>query len=402
MSRWESCRRLCFGAMCQASSGSPFRVWQPITFRLTLALHDALRGCMGTKVGNADETSEPHVNERGRRGWRLALSRVFSEKGMTLLLGSVVLAAVIAGAYGYAQARVTGEYSLAQAKTNGEYALKVKQLEIGATRTAEVDAAIRTQTVQAGLALATASTPTVTSTTERAIRAADALTTTNAPVSPALVGTPHPSGTPEVGTSEPVVEAQTATATAVALAYAPRGTIVASNGSTEVGNNTTPPSEQPNRSTPPAASTSVSPMNTPVPPPTSIPVLAPTNTQVSPTKTPLPVPSNTPMPPSTPAPATGGSFQKSQPYVGCDRVQVSMLNDSSAVLNTFRQMKDKTGNIVGANYDPIVPGPQAWAGVGWSTPKGYTGAVSWDIEFIDPSTAKTVARYSGSDSLSCP
>lgn len=83
----------------------------------------------------------------------------------------------------------------------------------------------------------------------------------------------------------------------------------------------------------------------------------------------------------------------------CDRLWVSMLNDSDVTVDTYRRMWDKDGNVIGSNDEPINHGPNAYAGVGGDTPNNYKGEVSWIIEF--KYKGKVVSRFDGVEEIDC-
>ncbi|MDR3576866.1 MAG: hypothetical protein P4L50_23620 [Anaerolineaceae bacterium] len=121
----------------------------------------------------------------------------------------------------------------------------------------------------------------------------------------------------------------------------------------------------------------------------------------TPTPTSAPTPKSAPTPTSAPNPTSAPKWPIGGPYIKCDRVNVSLLNDSQKTVDSSREMKDKDGNIVGANYDPV-PVDQ-YANLGWSgnPPKGYVGTVSWIISFSDPSNGMVLYTYADSAFLNC-
>lgn len=101
-----------------------------------------------------------------------------------------------------------------------------------------------------------------------------------------------------------------------------------------------------------------------------------------------------------PTPEPEPTFRKNH-FGSCERLNASMLNDSSETVMAEGTMRDKDGNVLGGNKHPLDPGPEAWFNVGADTPENYSGSFSWKIVFTDVDSGEKVAKFEGSDTVDC-
>lgn len=102
-------------------------------------------------------------------------------------------------------------------------------------------------------------------------------------------------------------------------------------------------------------------------------------------------------------PVTSGSdgqFTLGEEVITCEVVNVSLKNGSTKKVNTFREMKDKDGNVVAKNEEPQPP--DGYANLGWRPPADYSGSITWVILFTDQQTGKELYRYEDFSKLDCP